>query len=534
MAMLTKVVSRMASPGCDRRREASGPWVDSSVLKGTDVRHSHAAPQSTRLGGTARQPVHADRAARPGRRFMQASGTPRGLEMEAATMEDAVIFAVGRSLGIESGQQEARAQSLPRTTDSHLPSLSRGGEPLESTERAFFEPLFDFDLSNVRVHSDSGAVRSAMGLNADAYTFGSDILFDAGRHSRRSDSGRRLLAHELAHVVQQSGGNSVLSPSPMAIQRRIGDGHDLASPWLAGDVELEGAFDNETAHFLRRGSRGTAVIRIQQLLFFLGFDIGPHGADGVFGPDTETAVRTFQASFAPPVDGIIGPITIGALDVQANRPEANRVVAGAVPKGPPTGRPPSISVDRIDLIDGPVGAIGGFPPITHANLNVPGPFNSPTEVNNSLQVHFHLDHGASANLTPTREIQRTATMAGGVVLDNPPDEVLPPGVAGPVRRGGFAGTLIANDGPAAHEIQRPDAHTIVVADAPGLAPLVPANYPVTYRAHFILTMNSTVGAPIARANYDVLIDKRLPAELPNTQNQAVVTAKRDFVRGKNL
>ncbi len=424
--------------------------------------------------------------------------------------------------------------AMPKTTSQRLPSMLGGGRPLEASDRAYFEPHFGFDLSQVRVHNQATATRSAAGLNADAYTVGSDIVFGPRWNAPNSDSGRRLLAHELAHVVQQSGGSPGLSQSPIGVQRRIGDGHDLSSPWLAGDLELEGAFDNEAPHFLRRGSRGIAVRRVQQLLFFLGFDIGIHGADGVFGPDTEAAVRAFQTTSAPPVDGIIGPITIGALDVAANQPEPNRTTPGAVPAGPPTGRPPTISVDRIDLINTAAGAIGGYPAITHANLNAPGPFNSATEVNHSLQVHFHLDHGSSANLTPLREIQRTSTLGGGVVLDNPPDEVLPPGVAGPTRPGGFTGVLIANDGPGAHEIQRPDAHTIVVADAPGLAPLVPANYPVTYRAHFTLTMNDTIGAPIARANYDVLIDKRAPGELPNTDNRSVITAKRDFVRGKNL
>ena len=447
------------------------------------------------------------------------------LEAEGAA---AAIGGVTESEVVGGVRPAALSTSWPITTGERLPSLAGSGRPLETGERAFYEPQFGFDFSRVRVHDDTRARRSAAGLNAAAYTVGSDVVIGP------TDSRRDLLGHELAHVVQQSGGSAGLSPAPMAVQRKIGDGHDLSSPWLAGDSKLEGAFDNEAASFLQLGRRGTAVKRVQQLLFFLGYDIGPAGADGIFGADTDRAVKAFQTALAPPVDGIVGPITIGALDVEANRPEPSRVTPGAVPAGPPTGRPPSISVDQIDLIDGAAGAIGGYPAITHANLNTPGPFNSATEVNNSLQVHFHLDNGSSADLKPIREIERTATMAGGVVLNNPPDEVLPPGTAGPTRPGGFVGVLIGNDIPGAHEIQRPDTRRIVVADAPGLAPLVPANYPVTYNAHFIVTVNDTHGAPIARANYDVLIDKRGPAEVPNTQNTAVITAKRDFVRGKDL
>jgi peptidoglycan hydrolase-like protein with peptidoglycan-binding domain len=442
-------------------------------------------------------------------------------------------------------EAERAAQGLPRapepqgalrpTTAQRLPGLQGGGQPLAPADRAFFEPLWGFDFASIRIHSDDQAARSARSFGAQAYSVGSDIVFGPGGYQPATLAGRHVLAHELAHVVQQSGGGPGLSASPMAVQRLIGDGHDLASPWLAGDVTLEGAFDNESSHFLRIGSRGTSVRRVQQLLFFLGFDIGPHGADGIFGSDTDAAVRAFQTIFAPPVDGIIGPITVGALDAQANQPERNRTVPGAVPAGPPTGTPPAVSVDRIDLIDTAAGAIGGFPPIVGgASLNTPGPFNSKTEVKNSLQVHFNVDNGTSADLTPVREIQRTSTTATGGVSNNPPDQVLPPGMAGPPAQGGFTGVLIANDGPAAHEVQRPDAHTVVVADAPGLRGMVAASYPVTYQAHFILTVNDPRGAPIARANYDVVIDKRTETEVPNTANQVTLTAARDFVRGKDL
>jgi hypothetical protein len=408
------------------------------------------------------------------------------------------------------------------------------GQPLPASERNFFEPRFGRDLSHVRVHSDKSAAEAADSVNARAFTIGRDVVFGAGQYQPQASAGRHLLAHELTHVIQQSE-HSPGSQTPPAIQRRIGDGHDLASPWLRGDVRLEDIFDNDVTRFLRNGSRGTSVKRVQQLLFFLGFDIGVEGADGIFGPHTEAGVRAFQARFAPPVDGIIGPITIGALDVQANQPEPNRVAPiPPIPGGPPVATPIPLSVDRIDVIDSPVGAIGGYPAILgNASLNTPGPFNDPTEVKNVHQISFHLDNGNSADLTPLREVQATATLAGGRV-DIPPDEVLPPGFVGPPRPGGFAGILIGNDGPGAHEIQRPTADTIVIADAPGPRGLVPANFPITFRAHFILTVSDARNAPIARINYDVIIDRRSVADVPNTENRITATARRDFVRARNL
>lgn len=68
------------------------------------------------------------------------------------------------------------------------------------------EPRFGYDFSRVRVHSTGNAPQSAESLNAHAYTFGQDIVFADGRYSPDTGPGRQLLAHELAHVVQQQHG----------------------------------------------------------------------------------------------------------------------------------------------------------------------------------------------------------------------------------------------------------------------------------------------------------------------------------------
>src|SRR3990170_1547523 len=82
--------------------------------------------------------------------------------------------------------------------------LSSPGEPLNAETRAFFEPRFGHDFSRVRVHSDRHAAASARAVNALAYTVGADVSFGAGQYRVNSTEGRRLLAHELTHVVQQS------------------------------------------------------------------------------------------------------------------------------------------------------------------------------------------------------------------------------------------------------------------------------------------------------------------------------------------
>ncbi len=82
------------------------------------------------------------------------------------------------------------------------------GQPLDPATRAFMEPRFGHDFSQVRVHADAQAVESARAVGARAYMAGSHVAFGAGQYQPYSDSGRQLLAHELAHVVQQSGGTS--------------------------------------------------------------------------------------------------------------------------------------------------------------------------------------------------------------------------------------------------------------------------------------------------------------------------------------
>ena len=92
----------------------------------------------------------------------------------------------------------------------------------------------------------------------------------------------------------------------------IGDGHDLRSPRFAGDEVLEGCYDKERV--LQRGDSGSAVMKIQEALIILGFPVPQVGANGIFGNETDLAVRSYQEARGLSVDGIVGPETIGSLD----------------------------------------------------------------------------------------------------------------------------------------------------------------------------------------------------------------------------
>jgi hypothetical protein len=97
--------------------------------------------------------------------------------------------------------------AIGHTQSSEVPSvhdfINSPGQPLEAEARAFMEPRFGYDFSQVRVHTDAKAAESARMINALAYTVGQDIVFDAGQYSLGINSGQKLVAHELAHVIQQ-------------------------------------------------------------------------------------------------------------------------------------------------------------------------------------------------------------------------------------------------------------------------------------------------------------------------------------------
>lgn len=88
---------------------------------------------------------------------------------------------------------------------SQIDSLRGGGRPLPESSRAFFEPRFGVDFSNVRVHTDAQAAGIARSINARAFTVGKDVAFGGGQYSPETIEGKKLLAHELTHTLQQGG-----------------------------------------------------------------------------------------------------------------------------------------------------------------------------------------------------------------------------------------------------------------------------------------------------------------------------------------
>src|ERR1044071_6860949 len=92
--------------------------------------------------------------------------------------------------------------------------LETAGQPLDTATQRFFAARFGHDFSHVRVHADAQAAASARSVSALAYTVGSHVVFGAGQFSPGTRAGQKLLAHELTHVVQQTGRSTSSARAP--------------------------------------------------------------------------------------------------------------------------------------------------------------------------------------------------------------------------------------------------------------------------------------------------------------------------------
>lgn len=197
--------------------------------------------------------------------------------------------------------------------------LARGGQPLDRATRSFMEPRFDHDFSHVRVHASPQAAETAADVGASAYTVGPHIVFGQGGYAPSTHTGRQLLAHELAHVVQQGGAQS--------LQRSGGQAGDTPSMVGGGglrigsaDDPLEGEADAAAHRVMSGANAGTgfaaaplslarAPILRRRLVVNPGDSIPmPAGAAGPEQPLTN-AVQNLMHEVCPDGQFVVDPAT---------------------------------------------------------------------------------------------------------------------------------------------------------------------------------------------------------------------------------
>ena len=161
------------------------------------------------------------------------------------------------------------------------------------------EPRFGHDFSGVRVHTGPEAGRSARSFGALAYTLGRNLVFRDGQYAPHTSDGQRLLAHELAHVVQQHARAGTPSPQLKAAATRFQD-----EPTL-DDI-------SEGKKVLKQGDKGEAVIRITTALSELG-----HYTNSIIDENFDPVLTT--AVVVPDCQGLLRRLKCGCSAISRTR-----------------------------------------------------------------------------------------------------------------------------------------------------------------------------------------------------------------------
>ncbi|HYR12440.1 MAG TPA: DUF4157 domain-containing protein, partial [Longimicrobium sp.] len=190
--------------------------------------------QPTRLAQREEREDSADEVAQPVRLAQREAREELQAEPAAAMAQRAEGVA-DEDEAVQPLLQASAARAVPAVSaqvESRIGDARGGGDALPPESRAFFESRFGSDFSGVRVHTDSRATSTSRELGARAFTVGTDIFFGEGEYRPDSAAGRRLLAHELTHVVQQGGGTAThpaWTPSPRE-EPVVRHGDELQAP----------------------------------------------------------------------------------------------------------------------------------------------------------------------------------------------------------------------------------------------------------------------------------------------------------------
>ncbi len=132
-------------------------------------------------------------------------------------------------------KKEAAGSSASQgTVSGYISSLSSKGNPLPAQANQFFSSRMGYDFSHVKVHTDKEAATSAKEVNAKAYTIGNHVVFNEGQYNTESGDGKKLMAHELVHVIQQDKvSNSIKRKVEFKSSSAVSD-IDLAANYVTG------------------------------------------------------------------------------------------------------------------------------------------------------------------------------------------------------------------------------------------------------------------------------------------------------------
>ncbi len=136
----------------------------------------------------------------------------------------------------EEEEKAQRKEQERSNASAEAPSIvsdavQSGGKSLEKNTRSFMESRMSYDFSNVKIHTGSIAAKSAQSINALAYTSGNNIVFNEGQYTPNREQGKKLLAHELVHIIQQANGASQSVQRMLACPGHLDADDSVPSGW---------------------------------------------------------------------------------------------------------------------------------------------------------------------------------------------------------------------------------------------------------------------------------------------------------------
>ena len=143
------------------------------------------------------------------------------LKVQTVAAENSSTVVTGSNVGLRYSANNTLATTYVPSLVHEV--LRSSGRRLESNTREFMESRFNEDFSQVRVHTDVRAARSARTVNARAYTVGNNVVFGSQQFQPETTIGRYLLAHELTHVIQQSSATKMVGNEPHIIAENISE-----------------------------------------------------------------------------------------------------------------------------------------------------------------------------------------------------------------------------------------------------------------------------------------------------------------------
>ncbi|HEY2504511.1 MAG TPA: DUF4157 domain-containing protein [Mycobacterium sp.] len=312
----------------------------------------------------------------------------------------------------EEGEEhkETRASQRQASVPAGAPQvvnavLRSRGVPLDAATRAFMEPRFGHDFSRVRVHADVQAANSARAVNALAYTVGNDLVFGDGQHAPHTGPGRKLLAHELAHTVQQSRGGTASNEAANLPISKPGDG---------AERQADAAAEQVAKHFDRPQSGTAPPLALSPVP---GIRLQRQAAAPASGPAEQELGRKIHEAAAQAAQKVREKGLDKLPDHVATAPQQRREPETPRPAEPATHLPPE------NLLPPDPRAKGAIPPDNATPVK-------PTETTPSAPVASKPDPGSrEAQLALGIAAQSASTQAGEVVQGALQDKNYVPGIA---------------------------------------------------------------------------------------------------------